>query len=190
MINDELIVMPIHYLPSINWYKKTASKKTIQFSIEEIYRKENHPNRCIIFSANGPLQLNVPLLGGRNQKGKICNLKIAGNDWKRNHLNAIRSAYGKATFFIYYFDALEQIILKSSDQFTDLCKSIIKWLTDELLTEIRIETHETNEQPIIIYSNVIKKYHQVFDHKFGFQSNMSAIDLLFSAGPEARNFLQ
>ena len=34
------------------------------------------------------------------------------------------------------------------------------------------------------------KYYQVFDEKFGFQPNLSIIDLLFSEGPNTLSFLK
>ena len=189
MINQEVIVMPVKYLPSINWFAAAGAKKTIKFLNEENYRKENHANRCSIASSNGIIQLTVPLAGGRNQKANIYDLKIAGVEWKRNHLNAIKSAYGKAPYFIYYLDQFEQIILNSNNQFSDLCLTLINWLNKEFQTENRIVASSVNETETVISNKKARQYHQVFENKFGFQNNLSAIDLLFSTGPDAKNYL-
>jgi len=36
----------------------------------------------------------------------------------------------------------------------------------------------------------VKPYHQVFQDRFDFQYNLSALDLLFNLGPEAQHYLQ
>lgn len=188
MINENAIALPLTYLPTVNWFAG-VSEKLIIYKYEK-YRKENHPNRCKIVSANGLINLNIPLCGGRNQKTLISDLKIAGTEWKRNHINSIRSAYGKAPYFIYYFDELEKIIKESNDNYFDLCIQLIKWLKRELIPSVLLIITEEEIEIIKAVSNEGKKYYQVFENKFGFQKDVSAIDLLFCMGPEAKEYLK
>ncbi|GDX53389.1 hypothetical protein LBMAG27_24360 [Bacteroidota bacterium] len=190
MINEHALALPICYLPSISWFVHAIGKQELILSSAEFYRKENHPNRCSIFSANGIINLNVPLSGGRNQKTRMCELKIAGDDWKRNHLYALKSAYGKAPFFLYYFDELEKIIVGIKDNYFDLCVELIKWLIKELNLSVSIIISNIEIIVAKITSGEHSKYYQVFENKFGFQNNMSAIDLLFCLGPDANGYLK
>ncbi|TSA49774.1 MAG: hypothetical protein D4R43_03335 [Sphingobacteriales bacterium] len=190
MINEHALALPICYLPSISWFASAIGKHELILTTAEFYRKENHPNRCSIFSANGIINLNVPLSGGRNQKTRMCELKIAGDDWKRNHLYALKSAYGKAPFFLYYFDELEKIIVGAKDNYFDLCVELIRWLILEMIPSVSITISDIEIIVAKIKLGDCNKYYQVFENKFGFQNNMSAIDLLFCMGPEAYGYLK
>lgn len=189
MIKENEFALPIKYLPRVSWFANAIEKRELILCSSEIYRKENHPNRCSIVSANGLINLSVPLAGGRNQKVMMSELKIAGNDWKRNHLQAIKSAYGKAPYFLYYFDALENCIKNSEDNYLNFCIELIKWLIHELIRPLSINVTSA-EIPVLNSPSLnCKKYYQVFENKFGFQNDVCAIDLLFCMGPDANQYL-
>lgn len=63
------------------------------------YTKRDWRSRNRIKTANGLLWLSVPV----DVKGKfdqrICDARIAGNDWAGKHWDSLRHAYGKARFF-------------------------------------------------------------------------------------------
>ena len=189
MINENAICLPLKFLPSTYWFASAAGKSELHISTNEFYRKENHPNRYNLLSANGVIDLGVPLAGGRNQKILLTELKIAGDEWKRKHLHAIQSCYGKAPYFLYYFDELENCIHQSDDNFFALSISLIRWLSSVLLPGVTVNiSEEANAvSPAEVY--IENKYHQVFENKFGFQKNMCAVDLLFCLGPDAKNYL-
>lgn len=189
MINENEFALPIKYLPSISWFANAIDKKELILSSSEIYRKENHPNRCSIVSANGVINLSVPLAGGRNQKVKMNDLRIAGIDWKRNHLQAIKSAYGKAPYFLYYFDEFESCIKRTGDNYLDFCMELLKWLSYELIGSATLTVTSKNIHIETIKKVNCEKYYQVFENKSGFQNDVSAIDLLFCLGPEAKQYL-
>ena len=189
MIKENEFALPIKYLPRVSWFANAIEKRELILCSAEIYRRENHPNRCSIVSANGLINLSVPLAGGRNQKVMMSELKIAGNDWKRNHLQAIKSAYGKAPYFLYYFDALENCIKNSEDNYLNFCIELIKWLIHELIRPLSINVTSA-EIPVLNSPSLnCKKYYQVFENKFGFQNDVCAIDLLFCMGPDANQYL-
>ena len=196
MINENTVCLPLKLIPSVNWFASGVGKTELLINTNEFYRKGFHPNRYTIPAANGIINLSTPLAGGRNQKIKLSELKIAGDDWKRNHLHAIQSAYGKSAYFLYYKDELENIINDSGNSFFDLSVTAIKWLSKELIPEVAVviaELEMTESEINLINkheADIQKKYHQVFENKFGFQKNMSAIDLLFCLGPEGKKFLK
>ncbi len=189
MKTENAIVLPLTYLPKVSWFASASASEKLIINKYENYRKEDHSNRCRIVSANGLINLCVPLMGGRNQKGLISDLKISGTDWKRNHINSIKSAYGKAPYFIYYFDEMEKIIKESNDSYFDLCIQLIKWLKHELIPSVLLNVAEEETEIIKAISNDGKKYYQVFENKFGFQNHVSAFDLLFCMGPDAKDYL-
>ncbi len=190
MINENAVCLPLKLLPSVNWFANAAHKNELIIISNEFYRKENHPNRYTIPTANGIINLSVPLAGGRNQKIKFSDLKIANNDWKRKHLHAIQSAYGKSPYFLYYKDELENILLNSDSDFFDLSVTLIKWLKEQLIPKISIVISEEENSSMELNIESEKKYHQVFENKFGFEKNMSAIDLLFCLGPDAKEYMR
>lgn len=189
MINENSICLPLKFLPRVNWFAGAVKKTELIISSKEFYRKENHPNRYSLLSANGVIDLSVPLAGGRNQKVNLIDLKIAGGEWKRKHLQAIQSAYGKAPYFLYYFDELENIIQQADENFFALSISLIRWLCSEMLPGVTVKIMEEETAVTPVEVSIEKKYHQVFENKFGFQKNMSAVDLLFCLGPDAKNYL-
>ena len=185
MINENAVCLQLKLLPSVNWLANVARNSELIINSNELYRKENHPNRYTIPTANGIINLSVPLFGGRNQKVKITDLKIAGDEWKRKHIHALQSSYGKSPYYLYYKDELENILLNSGTGFFELSTTTVRWLFKELLPEVSIVISECEfASPEIQVPD--KKYHQVFENKFGFQTKMSAIDLLFCLGPDAK----
>ena len=46
----------------------------------------------------------------------------------------------------------------------------------------------TSKKPLL--NIALPPYYQVFDSRYGFQANLSAIDLLFNLGPEAKDYLK
>ena len=66
----------------------------VVLEVNENYLKHSYRNRCRINTANGPVSLSIPVVGG-NSKTPIRDLKIDYNQtWVKDHWRAIQSAYG------------------------------------------------------------------------------------------------
>ena len=182
-----LVVIP--YLPSVNWFVKLRSNPAVAWHAHEITDKKHPRNRCVIATAHGPQTLSVPLERGRNAKEPLSQRKpVAGDKWKREHVHAIRTAYGSAPFFIHYADELFERMTQPYDNLASLNLALIELL----LKWLRVDVHAVPPEGAVeekTNSLVDIRYPQVFEDKTGFQPNCSAIDLLFNRGPESVSIL-
>ncbi len=200
-------LMSIAYLPPIAWFQHALQAKEVYFECKENYIKQSYRNRCKILSANGPLDLSIPVLH-LHSKQLISEIKTQDQEaWQKKHWQAICAAYGKSAFFLYYRDKLENIFLKQTfASLFDFNLALINTLCGMLKIELQFQLTESFE-PLsnehVDYRNYFhakgiaaskelvfeKKYDQVFAEKFPFQANLSIIDLLFNAGPLSKEFL-
>lgn len=177
------LINQIQYLPSFEWFVKYLSKSEIAYNVEDSYHKSLHLNRAKISTAQGLQQLIIPLISGRNQKCIVKDLQISyTTKWQREHLNAIKSAYGKAPYFIFYFDEIAEIISKNNLFLVELNLALIEHL-------VKIMTLKLNSDTIPIPDLYDYDYPQVFKSKNGFIKSCSIIDLLFNCGPDSKKYL-
>tara|TARA_B100001287_G_scaffold201217_1_gene170592 strand:- start:110 stop:520 length:411 start_codon:yes stop_codon:yes gene_type:complete len=125
------------------------------------------------------------------------NVEIADSIWQKKHLMSIRSAYGSAPYFIYYFDDIKKIIERKHKFLIDLNNEILSFLKDIL--NIKTELRNTDKY-VKNYSKKIgdyrtekisykfNDYSQVFGNKF--KSNLSILDLIFNLGPESEGYIK
>ncbi|MDD4921137.1 MAG: WbqC family protein [Bacteroidales bacterium] len=177
----------------------------------EHYIKQTYRNRCMIATANGLMSLSLPIDKSNSEKTAIRDIKISEHGhWQHLHWNSIESAYNSSPFFEYYaddlrpfferkpgflFDFNEEIRLKIGE-LLDLsveAEHSTEYIREELLPE---GWHDFREiiHPKKILAEVDpgftpKPYYQVFNHKYGFQPNLSIMDLLFNMGPESILYL-
>jgi hypothetical protein len=104
-------ILTTEYLPPISSLWLINYCDTIILEYCENYQKKSTRNRCKILGVNGIDILSVPLKKGKNSRMPITDVEISyDSEWIANHLHAIKSAYGNAPYFEYYFDDLEQIL--------------------------------------------------------------------------------
>ncbi|MDD2996471.1 MAG: WbqC family protein [Paludibacter sp.] len=184
---------PVEYFQ----YLKTAGKVCIEQ--HEYYQKQTYRSRCRIATANGIMDLSIPV--EKRNHTLIRDIRISEHsDWQTQHWRSIEAAYNSSPFFEYYADDFRPFFEKKWLFLWDFNMELLH-KTLELLdieTEILlIETYEpqTGEETLdlreIIHpkkeaSIPLKSYYQVFATKFGFIPNMSIIDLLFNMGNESQ----
>ena len=179
---------------------KFAIIKQCETTIEgfENFQKRSMRNRTQILGANGSLLLSVPLKKGKNQSA-IKDVKIAyEDDWQRDQVMTIKSAYGSAPYFDYYISDIERIYNSKHLYLIDLFEEQYQWLQKKLdLPDLIYSTTFEKQYSDTIdlrsksipLTYEIPKYFQVFEDKFGFTSNLSIIDLIFNLGPESKMIL-
>lgn len=160
----------------------------------ETYQKRSIRNRTRILSANGPLLLTVPLEKGKT-KTAIKEVRISyGENWIKDYLEGLRSAYANAPYFDYYFPDLEIIIKEKPIFLFDLFESSMsllkKWIplkpmayTSSFQKEYRKSADLRVNKPDTYVK--LRSYTQVFSEKFPFTGMLSILDLLFNLGPES-----
>jgi hypothetical protein len=198
-------IMPLSYLPPVEFYQIMLKYKNIIFDIHEHFHKQFYFNRCVIYGANGALKLSVPVVKN-HVRTPLKNVSIFyGQNWRIIHWRSIEAAYRRSPFFEFYEDSFRNIYLgaeteKLADWNLDLFKMINKLMGIELSFSFT-ESYEKAYENIDDYRNLcipgativppLKEinYQQVFQEKYGFIKNLSIIDLLFSEGQYARQML-
>lgn len=170
------------------------------------YTKQTYRNRCMLYSANGELMLNIPVEKGRSRKMKMKDVRIAYHtDWQKIHWKSIESAYRSSPFFEFYVDDFIPFYTKTFDFLFDYTFQMHRVVAGhlELENEIRFtddfEKQVENDFRYVIHpkknsvglDNAFRplEYRQVFAEKYGFIPNLSIIDLLFNEGPNAVSVL-
>ena len=202
------IILSTTYLGPIRYFSRFFLPYPVLIERNENYLKQSYRNRCIIYGANGPLTLVVPVQRGSFHKTAINELEIDyDTDWQANHWRSIISSYKSAPFFEFYIDdlipwyqqkfrflidyntSLMKVFLRhlEIEQGFSFTKSFIKQYPSKLL-DYREKIHPKRSFRDTFFKNL--EYTQVFSPKHGFIPNLSILDLLFNLGPGSAEFLR
>jgi hypothetical protein len=181
----------------------------------EYYSKQSYRNRCTILTANGLLDMVVPVVRTAEPKMPITEVAIAyDTPWQKLHFKAIESAYRRSPFYQYYIDELMPFFATHYPCLYDFNMQIMRTICR--LTDIPFSVRESDEYSrtnycenpdtvdIVDFRDGIhpKKnrqspdpyftpphYTQVFSDKYGFVLNLSILDLLFNVGCDVAKIL-
>lgn len=192
--------------PSVNYFKNLSICKNLLIELCESYQKMSFRNRYVIYGANGLIHLSVPVAGGREQKKIITEVEIDfADNWHVKHWRAILSSYSKAPFFDYYATAVKGLIFSKVKLLSDYNTDALNWCLATLKMQPEIfftSDYKKIYEDVVDYRNIIlpknfqlrmehlSKYPQVFEDRFGFQANLSILDLIFNEGPNARHVIE
>ncbi len=211
-------LFPTAYLPSVHYMACLSRYNDITIELKETFPKQTYRNRAIIATGNGLQMLTVPVTRPYGNHTRTEDIGISYQEpWHIRHWRAIVSAYNAAPYFLYYRDDLEQILTQTHNQLIDLNNTILKYLLKKLRIDCEISytdqyiyatTAPTTQLPSydglspitdfrtllcvkhVQYPVILPPYSQVFDTRFGFQPNLTVLDLLFNLGPESIEYLQ
>lgn len=196
-----ITVFSLPYLPNIEWMSRYMHSHTPLIDVHEHYVKQSYRNRSVILSANGRLDLSIPVKKTQ-PKQAVKDIRLENEfKWQKQHWESIRSAYSSAPYFLYYGEAFEPFYAKKYDWLKDWNEAMLHCVFNILKLEFNptYTTAFAEGDSIIDLRNVIHpkqhsaiefpSYLQVFTAKFPFQPNLSIIDLLFNEGISAKNYL-
>lgn len=187
------------YLGPVSYYKRLASDDSVIMERNENYPKQTYRNRCRISSANGVMDLSIPIKKDAD-KCPMRDIRIAYTEnWQQVHWRAIESAYSSSPFFEYYRDDFEPFYKRHTEFLVDLNEelrllvcSLVGITPDVTLTdeyqfsanegEVDLRNYFSPKKPV---TEALSPYYQVFEQKFGFLPDLSIVDLLFNMGPES-----
>ena len=190
-----MLITDYQYFGPICFIELVYKQKQLCFDKEAAFTKMSFKNRMVILSAQGPLNLTIPILGGREQKTPIKDILIAYDaPWQAQHFKAIKTCYKRAPYFEYYEADIEKLYTTKKEYLVDFledCHQFIqksikgKWelidckenKNEEAVKEILPWQPNNYEQFAIQHS-----YMQVFKSSKGFIANLSILDWLFCAG--------
>jgi len=198
------VVLPMCYLPPVEYFVElNKHKPNILVEREEHFPKQTYRNRTNIYSPDGVLALTVPVMKGSKNHTKIKDVKISYDfKWQRLHWMGLQACYRRSAYFEYYEDDLapfyedkHEFLFDYNEQYLQLLLKLLKIKAAITYTE----TYEAAYPALIDLREVIspkrepafaqKAYFQVFEENHGFIKNLSIVDLLFSQGPQALNYL-
>lgn len=187
------------WFPPVGFFALLAKNPVVYLEACESYRKQTWRNRCRILTANGPMDLRVPVVHDGTRL--ITDIRVDWSiDWLRQAEYAIDSAYYSSPFFIYYRDELFALLDRRPETLWEMNLSIIGFFcrkigiapqiipTADFVLNVEDDWREAlspkREAPL-----ATRPYWQVFREKFGFVPGLSIMDLLFNEGPESLTYL-
>ena len=199
-----MFLLSTAYFAPILYYSKLIQGVPVMIERHEHYNKQSYRNRCTIYSANGLLDLTVPVARAGEPKIPVTEVEIAYDMlWQKQHVKAIESAYRRSPFYEYYIDDLmvffndrhrylydfNMLIMRKVCRLIHISPCIQEsnefMTSGEGIADLRNSIHPKNNDTIDT-----PRYTQVFADKWGFKPNLSILDLLFNVGPETKDLLK
>ncbi len=199
-----MVYTDLHYFGALTYYSAFAGTERVVFDIQAAFSKMSFKNRMVIASAQGPLHLTIPVVGGRDQKTPMYQMRISyESKWQSQHFKSIYTNYKRAPFFEYYVDSLKLLYATEYEFLNDFLLATQNWTKQQLKAKWEIETVASN----LDLNNVPKwidpfkpnnfqsatnrfQYQQVFELATGFIPNLCILDVLFAmGGKQALNLL-
>ncbi|EGV44310.1 hypothetical protein BZARG_683 [Bizionia argentinensis JUB59] len=199
----KLLIHPT-YLPNIAHFVAISQAKTVTFETADNFQKQTYRNRTYIYAANGKLSLNTPVIHTQKERQHYINVQACNEEnWQRNHWKSLETAYRTSPFFEYYEDELIHLFEEPVSSLFDFNMKCFDTICDCLQLELDIKKTTLFEKEPNTYTDLrylakargqkspeFEPYTQVFGDKHGYINNLSILDLLFSEGPNAVNYLQ
>ena len=194
-----MLVSDYQYFGNICFIELLYKEKQVCFDSHAPFTKMSFKNKMVILSAQGPLALTIPIVGGRDQKTSIQYIRIAYDaPWQAQHFKALKTCYKRAPYFEYYEADLEKLYSTRTEclvEFLESCHQFLqkaikgKW---ELIQfneyAQKIKEEETKKEIHPWQPNnyaqfpIQHEYQQVFTSPSGFIQNLSILDMLFCVG--------
>ena len=195
------VLLSTAYLAPVEYYIQICNHTYVIIETHCNYIKQTYRNRCVIATAAGCQTLSIPIEKPDLLKCPTKDIRIAEHgNWRHLHWNAIVSAYNSTPFFEYYEDDFRRFYEKPAGflfDFDEELRELICCLLDispnisysseyifsssAEIIDLREAIHPKKKPA----TQTFRPYYQVFKAKYGFQANLSIIDLLFNMGTEA-----
>lgn len=204
------VLLSTAYWPNLHYFFYLLNAETITIESFENYQKQSFRNRTQLLTANGKLDLSIPIKN-LSPKQFITEVEISYQEnWQINHWRAITSAYKNSPYFEFFEDEINYFYSKPfkflMDYNLEQLKLIFKLLklkkeialtasfekepTDQL--DLRNSIHPKIEftEDLNVTQLLKTPYYQTFEAKFDFHPNLSILDLLFNKGLETHEYLK
>ena len=204
------VLLVTSYWPNLHYFFYVLNASIINIEQFDNYSKQSYRNRTQILSANGILNLSIPIK--KNKSEKVVNaIEISyKEDWQKNHWRAITSAYKNSPYFDFFEEDLKVFYSNKYnlliDYNIDQLKFIIKVLKQKKNIQLT-KQYESNPESVIDLRTIIhpkqsylsdklvankldQSYYQTFENKISFTPNLSILDLLFNKGLQTIDYLK
>lgn len=204
------VLLSTAYWPNLQYFFYILNATRVQIEQFENYGKQSYRNRCQLLTANGVLDLSIPV---KKQAVKECVNEVEisyQENWQIKHWRAITSAYKNSPYFDYFEEEIKPFYFNQYCSLLDYnlkqAQTILKILKQK--REITLTAHYNNvvenvvdlrekihpkipfREDSITADILAKPYYQTFENKFEFQPNLSILDLLFNTGLGSNEYLK
>ena len=202
------MIFPALYNGPVQYYAWLVREEEIILEQFDSYIKQTYRNRCRISGANGALTLSIPVKRVRGRKTLFRDIRIDYDmPWHKVHWKSLVAAYAASPFFEYFMHDLAGFYEKKFEFLVELNRGLLETTFQALGVSIPVKMSEEfqaisgNRDPRqFLHPKLdpreadpafsVIPYHQVFEEKHGFQSNLSILDLLFNEGPGSLSLLK
>lgn len=195
------------YCSPIIQYACYAQADHVIFEALDNYQKQSYRTRTKIATSTGVLQLTIPIKHNRGSKEHQLYFEVCCENkfhWQRDHWRSLKVAYQTSPFFEYYEDHFESLYAQPYEKLIDFNLACHHTITECLQLEkevtytqeyFKIPDDSIKDLRHLIVSKKepvypLPEYHQLFNDKHGYLSNLSILDLLFNEGPNAISYLE
>lgn len=170
---DNSIIHTTYFGP-VSWYRALYHGAKVDDG--ECYVKQTVRNHCRIATANGVQKLTVPVALPTKMNCPVRDVRISDHgNWRHQHWEALKSAYGMSPFFEYYADDILPFFTRRWDFLFDYNMEITQKMK-ELIGPLPVDKIPSIDN---------RTYYQTFHLRHGFIPDLSVLDLLFNMGPES-----
>jgi len=205
------LLLSTAYFPPVSYFALLArAEGTVFIDAGSHYVKQSWRNRCRILTAGGPECLNVPVVHGHDLfHTPVGEVRVDySTPWLPKTQRAIATAYESSPFFMYYRDALWELLEQRPETLFELNLQLIRFFcakigiapeleplrefvpAGERPLDYREAMHPKRPDTVLRDLGLERPYWQVFRDRYGFVPGLSVMDLLFNEGPESICFLK
>jgi hypothetical protein len=199
---------PLPYFPDLITLIMCHGIGQVELESCEHFQKSSIRNRCYIRSANGLMRLSIPVISEDRRHTDIINVRIAYHtNWKKHHLDCIKTAYGNTPFFEHYIDEIAKIFHKQHETIWALNLDIWEFVHTYFLKSAATSFSQTYVPPLQKVFSDRRAYHKEIDYLNStsslledyqqlpsfipyFSPGLSCLDLLFFQGPYFNQWLE
>ncbi|TRZ83132.1 MAG: hypothetical protein D4R91_01520 [Sediminibacterium sp.] len=153
-----MILTDYQYFGPICFIELVYKQNQLCFDKEGAFTKMSFKNRMVILSAQGPLNLTIPIVGGREQKTAIKDILIAYvAPWQAQHYKAIKTCYKRAPYFEYYEADLEKLYSTKKENLVDFLEACHEFLHKAIKGKWELIQNIDYEKNIKIVENISRE---------------------------------
>lgn len=184
----------------------------------ESYQKQSWRNRFRFYAAEGPQDLNFPIVHKDSHCVPVSRVRVDySTPWVTKTERALASAYDSTPFFEHYADDIFAVLDSHPDTVLDLDLGLTGLILDKIGIKVDIRLtdsympvrsmtepsdtgiygrdyreliHPKRPDTVLASLGLEREYYQVFATKHGFVPNLSILDLLFNEGPDSILYLK
>lgn len=201
------LLVESQYFPPVTLFRMSIQFSNVNIDIYDSWRKMSFRNRCVVVGGNGPINLSIPVVEGREQRKPLKEVMIDNRkSWQLQHWRTITSCYNRSPWFSFFEPELEALYRQPVDLLNDWNRICFEWVTKKLGVAIHVDYSqyvpgENGDGEVVDWRNKLTpksiqneltdpvRYHQVFEERIGFIPNLSILDLLFCEGKNAQRIL-